>query len=65
MVQNTPANPTVDFIAQAKYQLTDLEPELSLRIKHELFQIILSLSGHIRDNGVGISMRGSRIHRTL
>ena len=61
MVQNTPANPTVDFIAQAKYQLNGMELELSLRIKHELFQTISSLSGHMGDNGVGISMNTSSV----
>ena len=61
MVQNTPPNPTVDFIAQAKYQLTGMEPELSLRVKHELFQTISSLSGHMGDNGVGISMSTSSV----
>ena len=54
-------DPTVDFIAKAIYQLIGMEPELSLRIKHELFQTISSLSGHMGDNGVGISMSTSSV----
>ena len=38
-----------------------MEPELSLRVKHELFQTISSLSGHMGDNGVGISMSTSSV----
>ena len=61
MVQNTPANPTVDFIAKAIYQLIGMEPELSLRVKHVLFQTFSSLSVHMGDNGGGISISTSSV----
>ena len=38
-----------------------MEPELSLRVKHVLFQTISSLSVHMGDNGVGISMSTSSV----